>query len=613
MMKWKILFLLFAGLIVRLFLVPQHGYEGDIVFWKTWALAAHDKGVVWMANNTSFNYPVGYGLILWLIGQTYALFADIHNPAVFSQPGNYFFLLLAKMPSIVADLVSAGLIYKITLVISDKQKIKSKINNLLPLLLPAAYLFHPVILFDGAWWGQVDSIGFAATLACLYLMTKRKPLWAAAALAVGFMLKLQVMILLPLFFVFVWRAYCWKTTVKTIGVWAATCLAVSFPFLLSNNLSRVYDLVLLNSDYFPWLSLRADNFWTLYSNGAGITTSDKILAIGILNAKTLGLLLFSAVYLLCLGLIVRSDKLSLPSFRSAKENILPLLFAFFLASFAFYLFPTQIHERYSFPVVALGLPCLLYFLNKKIFGFLLAGYCLFSFSALVSFNNSLTISYPVNGLSFLAFLNSPTTPIVASVFNLLIFITIFIYLLKIMPKMWGLGSFCLVLFGVIFVNLPYYFHQSFPLTNLKPTNVQFQFQYPQFDRSLNSYLGPKAWSFLSNNYYFYRKGISTNANTLISYDLAGRFEWFTSDYGVDTDAGPKASVGFEIWTDGQKIFSSVKMGKTDLPKSVKVPVGGVKNLTLVVNDAGDGNTDDHGDWLEPRLYKNNQIPITNFQ
>ena len=609
-MKWKILFLLFAGLIVRLLLVPQHGYEGDIVFWKTWALAAYDKGIVWMANNTSYNYPAGYGLILWLIGQTYALFADIHNSVLFSDPGNYLFLLLAKMPSIVADLISAGLIYSILLSIKlinfikiRKKQDVSPITSHLPLIFAAAYLFHPVILFDGAWWGQVDSIGIASSLACLYLLMKQRPYWAAVVLAGGFMLKLQVMILLPLFFVFVWRAYRWKTMVKTIGIWAATCLVVSFPFLLSNNLSRVYDLILLNSDYFPWLSLRADNFWTLYSNGAGITTSDKILAIGILNAKTLGLLLFSAVYLLCLGLIVRSDKLGLPPSRSTKENILPLLFAFILASFAFYLFPTQIHERYSFPVVALGLPCLFCFLNKKMFGWILAGYCLFSFSALVSYNNSLTLSYPVNGLSFLAFLNSPTTPVVASVFNLLIFITIFIYLLRIMPKIWIIGSFCLVFCGVIFVNLPYYFHQSLPLTRLKPTNVQFQFQYPQFDRSLNSYLGPKAWSFLSNNYYFYRKGISTNATTLTSYDLAGRFEWFTSDYGVDTDAGPKASVGFEIWTDGQKIFSSEKMGKADLPKSIKVPVKGVKNLTLIVNDAGDGNTDDHGDWLEPVLIK----------
>jgi len=72
---------------------------------------------------------------------------------------------------------------------------------------------------------------------------------------------------------------------------------------------------------------------------------------------------------------------------------------------------------------------------------------------------------------------------------------------------------------------------------------------------------------------------------------------------VDTAAGERASVVFEIYGDGKLLFRSPKMGKGDLPGHANVSLEGVKTLLLAVNDAGDGITEDHADWLEPRLYR----------
>jgi len=62
---------------------------------------------------------------------------------------------------------------------------------------------------------------------------------------------------------------------------------------------------------------------------------------------------------------------------------------------------------------------------------------------------------------------------------------------------------------------------------------------------------------------------------------------------VDTAAGQRASVVFEIYGDDKLLFRSPKMNKGDLPRQADVSLEGVKTLLLTVNDAGDGITEDH--------------------
>ena len=71
--------LLSLGLVVRLLLIPVSGFKADIAFWKGWGLAVTDKGIIWLVNNTNYNYPPGFAYILELIGKVYKLFADPYN------------------------------------------------------------------------------------------------------------------------------------------------------------------------------------------------------------------------------------------------------------------------------------------------------------------------------------------------------------------------------------------------------------------------------------------------------------------------------------------------------------------------------------------------------
>lgn len=418
-MSSKLFLLLFAGLAIHLLLIPQPGFEADIAYWKSWSLAASEKGIVWLTYNTNYNYPSGFALVLWLIGKIYRLFADPNNFNQYWQTNNYLFLLLCKLPSIFADLAIAWGIYHL---ISRPKILKiSKAASKLAYVLAAIYLFHPAVLFDGAWWGQVDSIGVAFVLFSLIFLCRGKPILASIFITAGFLLKLQTMIFLPLFFLYVWRVSSWQGLTKSLMAAVTTFLIIAFPFSFSGNLERTVYLITQNADWFPLLSLRAYNLWWLASWGKGMEISDKILVLGPLNAKMLGLILFSLSYLIA----------SLLTFL--KPSLKNLLFSFVLAGFAFFMFPTQSHDRYIFPALILSLLFLPIFWQKKHERWLvLLFFIILSLNSLFNLNLSMIAEYPENGIPVLSWLKAPFFSILISASNLILFLIYLWWILRVL-------------------------------------------------------------------------------------------------------------------------------------------------------------------------------------
>ncbi|MGB9911618.1 MAG: NPCBM/NEW2 domain-containing protein [Microgenomates group bacterium] len=585
----KVSIIFFLGLIIRLFLIPAPGFEADIAFWKSWSLAAEEKGINWLTQNTNYNYPSGFALILWLVGKIYRLFADPQNYNQYWNAHNFLYLFLIKLIPIFSDIFLALGIF---LFFSQPEKINlpPKIKKLAP-FLAGAYFFHPLVLYDGVWWGQVDSLGAVFLVWSLIFLFWQKPVLGAITLTAGFLLKMQLMIFLPLFFIILWIYWSWKTMIKGIIASFLTFLFLSFPFLLANNLGRTFTLITQNADWFPLLSLRADNFWWLYSWGKGMTTSDKILTLGIIQAKTLGLILFSAGYLLALFALL------------PKPTPQKILISFSLAGFSFFLFPTQSHERYLFPTLVLLLFLVPFYWEDKKKNIFITLLTTLSLASLINLNSAMKNNYPHNSWPFLDFTAKGEGDILVSFVNLGAFFWLLNFWRKEISRI-GLISACfLILLGIIWGNLKFFLGKPISLSSLKPIDYSQDFGSPQFNLAVQSTFGPKSWSFLSVNWFFYRKGIGTHANSKISWDLGGRFSKFFTGYGVDSLANQSASVIFEIWGDDQLLFRSSKITRADLPQATEVSVKGVKTLTLVVNDAGDGIYSDHADWLEPRLYK----------
>ena len=106
-----------------------------------------------------------------------------------------------------------------------------------------------------------------------------------------------------------------------------------------------------------------------------------------------------------------------------------------------------------------------------------------------------------------------------------------------------------------------------------------------------------------NKVITYTKGLGTNSISQITYNLNGAYSLFVSDIGVDDEVKTGAgSVDFQVLADGKLVYDRGVMHSGSPTQTVDLDVTGVKTLTLIVGDAGDGNASDHGDWAGARLY-----------
>ncbi|MBM3283991.1 hypothetical protein FJY90_07175, partial [Candidatus Gottesmanbacteria bacterium] len=629
----RLLPVIFIGLVIRLFLVGNTGFVADISFWKSWSLAAIDHGIVWTSFNTNINYPPGFIYILYLMGKLYSLIGNPHDYNTFWRENNFGFLFVSKSIAIFADIIIACLIYwffkqqeKLRQLGAGKFEARNtksetnsniqnpddkneKINSLknsnlvivsnlgfrisdFPLILSSLFFLNPVVILDSALWGQVESFGILFTLVAILLLFYRRPLAASFIFTVGTQMKLQNIIFIPLYFLFIFRYFDLKTTIRCLAVAIFAFFLVNLPFLLAGQMKQVLYLLTVNSDYFPWLSLNAHNLWWIVAGAQGMQITDKITILGILNAKTIGLILFSIFYLLFSILVF---------LKPTPRNF---LLALALAIFAFFLFTTQSHERYSYPVIVLLL--FLYPFLKSVkrealsvkknnnfplsaFRFPLAHYfwLLYSLLTLAIFFNihhGLILNYPQNGFSLLTRLSTLPLSILNSYFLILLFFLL-------LPYVFSQISFLILVlcsfFGLIifiFLNLSY-LQGKVSLTSFKPIVAQQDYGSLQINKSVSSSSEWKSWNRLSVDYLYYRKGFGTHANSYLVFDIDRKFKIFSTDFGVDTSAGTPASVVFKIYGDDKELFASAKMGRFDFPKHAQVDVSGVKKLGLVVTDA----------------------------
>jgi len=99
----------------------------------------------------------------------------------------------------------------------------------------------------------------------------------------------------------------------------------------------------------------------------------------------------------------------------------------------------------------------------------------------------------------------------------------------------------------------------------------------------------------------FSSGVGTHAESRLRVDLGGKATRFFAQVGVDDSAGGQGSVEFIVNGDGKVLWRSgvVTSGKPALPVDVKIE--GVRTLTLLVTDGGDGSSSDHADWADARI------------
>jgi putative flippase GtrA len=331
--------LLLAGILVRLPMVLIHGYWWDIELFARWAATGAQQGLLAALYLPEMDY-VGYNYVLTALGYLYTLLASPADLAV-----DPVFARVLKLPALAGDLLCVILLYHLG----------SRIEPSAPpdrarrsgLLAGALYAFNPAVLYDSAYWGQVDSLVTAAMLAAIALAFARRPAIAGMVMAVGFLVKPQPILLLPLVVWLGWRwSGPWGLGRGLLGGFGTFALGVLY-FWLEGAGQQVRTIYRMLFETGEQISVSAWNgWWVVYRARAWTYPSDVVLASGPLEVsiKDLSNLLLGLAVVVVIAFLGRR-----PTLHRAMVG------AAFLV-LAFYMLPMKMHERYLFPLFAMLAP-----------------------------------------------------------------------------------------------------------------------------------------------------------------------------------------------------------------------------------------------------------------
>ncbi|MCU0796676.1 MAG: alpha-galactosidase [Akkermansiaceae bacterium] len=99
----------------------------------------------------------------------------------------------------------------------------------------------------------------------------------------------------------------------------------------------------------------------------------------------------------------------------------------------------------------------------------------------------------------------------------------------------------------------------------------------------------------------FEKGVGTHANSRFRVDLGAKATRFTAKVGISDESSSKGSVTFIVRGDLKEIWRSDQIRHGDAPVPVDLDLTGIKQLTLIVNDGGDGSSDDHAVWADAMI------------
>ena len=110
------------------------------------------------------------------------------------------------------------------------------------------------------------------------------------------------------------------------------------------------------------------------------------------------------------------------------------------------------------------------------------------------------------------------------------------------------------------------------------------------------------------------KGFGIHANGKITYDLSNLdYDNFEALVGIDMSIASQSnsSVVFKVIGDGKVLAITDVIKHADNMIAINVPIKGIQELVIEVNDGGNGNTSDHAVIANPKLTTNNAKPSLN--
>ncbi|HKW44696.1 MAG TPA: phospholipid carrier-dependent glycosyltransferase [Candidatus Eremiobacteraceae bacterium] len=338
-----------AGLLLRLLLLPSQGHVTDIGSFESWTLSLNKFGVKAFYSQAGFvDYPPGYMLVLWCVGQLFKLF--------FVSNDYYHLLFLVKMPAILSDIGIGLLIY---LIVRRQWPMAAALSAV------AVFVLNPASWFVSAYWGQADSVAAVFLVLAVYLALKDRFEWAWAALAFAVLIKPQPLVIAPLLVFWQLRRQApWRLLLAPL-IGAAVAWLGSLPFAPAFDPAAV--LTWLYQRYQTGISVyqvNSANAFNLYSIVRDMWQPDTEIVrvclppgLGGGCVPGLGFPQYDwgiAIFVfLLVALTWRQWRTTGDDVESGQREY-RFVAACFIALLGYFMLTTRVHERYMFSALAIA-------------------------------------------------------------------------------------------------------------------------------------------------------------------------------------------------------------------------------------------------------------------
>lgn len=363
------LLILLLGLILRIatmFYSFQFRENTDVLRYKDWGRIAFLYNLEETYRNTHLefgtlanNQPPGS---LYVISSTY--YAQIQVAKLFLKIFNieegavawmnvqlpYAFL---RLPSLLADLIIGALIYTI---------VRSKTTMKNALFSCSLFIFNPVILYNSAFWGQMDSINNMLLLIALFLLMKKSYFFSIFFFLLSFYVKLSLIFFLPVILIIYYLLM--KNKLQLLFYFAGSILAMLYITLPISNQPHtwLFEFITKNGlGEIQSITAFAFNFWWMMFNPViRLGSPDNLFTfsqVRMINSPSSSSLFFG-ISLMHWSLIIFSILL-IPIIRNViklKNRIMKNGNLFLICSLVVlisFLFLPQMHERYMYPLFPL--------------------------------------------------------------------------------------------------------------------------------------------------------------------------------------------------------------------------------------------------------------------
>jgi len=352
-----IMLLAAIGLAARLMasLLPYE-WVSDLNCFRAWSRMLFEDGMQnFYASDSFTDYPPGYMYVLTVLGAIRGLFGVDNS--------EYVGTLIIKMPAILADVGMGVFIFLLA---------EKRMTRLGAAAASLMYLLNPAIIVLSACWGQVDSIHTLLIAVSVYGLAEKKLLRASLLFAAAVLVKPQALMFTPLYmfaYVMEWKDSGFKRAKLLdllINIMACLIMLIvlMLPFAPFKNWQ--FDLGPVMKQYvdtlssYPYVTVNGYNIYALFGKN---WESINDIIIGNMTYDKFGMIALFVTVIVSFFLLWRGN----------KESKSKYFFTAAFINFSTFMFSVKMHERYSFPILALMLIACVLKGNKKRLKYLYMG------------------------------------------------------------------------------------------------------------------------------------------------------------------------------------------------------------------------------------------------